>query len=299
MRAAILLVVAGCLRTTAYPCSTSADCVLGGAQGICQTLAGFCSFGDGTCPSGQRFGDLSGSYANQCVAPVGGVDAGIDAPRPIDASPDTPAAAPFCDANGEPTLVGCWEFENDLVDHSGDGNDGTGTLVTFLPGKVGLAASVDPSTTTPGHISVPDSASLTPTAITIEGWVKPNTIPVAGRMGIFDNDGQYGLFINAGGALHCTVNVTLDSGATVLVAGVWTHVACAYDGANGALYIDGVLVNSATGGTPLGAGNTNGGAIAGNSPSLDTLDGLIDQLRIWNVARTPAQICQAAGVPGC
>jgi len=36
-------------------------------------------------------------------------------------------------------------------------------------------------------------------------------------------------------------------------------------------------------------------AIGGNSPSGDSFDGLIDEVRIWRLARTPTEICMTAG----
>lgn len=56
---------------------------------------------------------------------------------------------------------------------------------------------------------------------------------------------------------------------------------------------------TATGAAPLGVGDTLGTVIAGNSPSGEQLIGTIDQMRMWNVARTAAQICTAAGLATC
>ena len=81
---------AGCLRTTQFHCSAATDC---GAGGSCE-LSGYCSFPDGLCTSGRRYGDLSGSLSKVCVGAE--IDAGVsvDAPRPIDASLiDAPAGA--------------------------------------------------------------------------------------------------------------------------------------------------------------------------------------------------------------
>ncbi len=44
------------------------------------------------------------------------------------------------------------------------------------------------------------------TALTLEMWVYPDAIPAAGRAGLFDNDGQYGMFVYPGGTVHCTGN---------------------------------------------------------------------------------------------
>jgi hypothetical protein len=76
----------------------------------------------------------------------------------------------------------------------------------------------------------------------------------------------------------------------------WHHVACTYDGTNISLYVDGQIDNivAATGAVSANISdmeigrNTDGG---GTQPFIGT----IDEVRIWNVARTPAQILAALG----
>ncbi|HTR52777.1 MAG TPA: malectin domain-containing carbohydrate-binding protein [Kofleriaceae bacterium] len=84
----LLVATGGCLPQPAFHCGQDSDCATAGA--VCQTAVGYCSFSDLGCPSGQRFGSLSGSYANQCVGAAndGGVDSGRDA-----RSGDGPAAS--------------------------------------------------------------------------------------------------------------------------------------------------------------------------------------------------------------
>src|SRR6188768_54000 len=71
------VLVVGCLGKPKFECAGAGDCEQNGMQGICQPDS-FCSFPDSSCPiTGQRYGDLSGPMANQCVgAPI---DAPIDA----------------------------------------------------------------------------------------------------------------------------------------------------------------------------------------------------------------------------
>jgi hypothetical protein len=78
---ASLALVAGCLRSSQFACTTNEDCASGGT---CEAV-GFCSFADSTCAGGARFGEFSGQYAGKCVDSVG-PDAGVDAPP--DAMPD-------------------------------------------------------------------------------------------------------------------------------------------------------------------------------------------------------------------
>ena len=84
----VLAALAGC-KTFAYDCATASECVQGGVTGSCEPT-GFCSFPDSACPSGRRYGEWSGGFANTCVAD--GDDAGVDAP--IDAMPDAMIDAP-------------------------------------------------------------------------------------------------------------------------------------------------------------------------------------------------------------
>lgn len=98
MRTLIFIAVsmaAGCLPRTEYKCTGNADCTASGS--ICEP-SGYCSFVDGTCASGQRYGELSGSLANECVASAL-ADAGvgedaIDDDAPVDVMPDAPPTCP-------------------------------------------------------------------------------------------------------------------------------------------------------------------------------------------------------------
>jgi hypothetical protein len=259
----VMSALAGCLQQVEFPCASDADCVRRGEEGVCGGT-GYCSFVDASCQSGARFGALSGVFAERCV--------------------------PTCDAEHEPTLVGCWELEGHFEDASGDANHATGTDATFGDGRAGLAVELSAQS----HVAVADSVSLSPQTITIEAWVSPGMLPAAGqRMGIFDNNGQYGLFLQADG-VSCSMTVGLAT-SIVPAPGEWTHIACTYDGLRATIYVDGSVAATAMGGMALGIGTTDGSAIGGNSPSGDTLVGKLDQLRVWNVARTPTQICAAAG----
>lgn len=87
-----LMLTCACLRSTSFACQDDNAC----GAGRCETGVGFCSFVDGTCASGRRFGDLSGPLANQCV---GDGDGGV----PGDAMTDGPMG---CPATGYASLGG-------------------------------------------------------------------------------------------------------------------------------------------------------------------------------------------------
>jgi hypothetical protein len=75
----------------------------------------------------------------------------------------------------------------------------------------------------------------------------------------------------------------------------WHHLAATYDGANIRLFINGVESASVA---QTGSLTTNGNALAiGNQPGYsEYFGGSVDQIRIWNVARTQAQIASNMNV---
>ncbi len=203
---------------------------------------------------------------------------------------------PFCD-NTNPNLIGCYRFEDtehptQPRDDSMYGHHGTSSGVSFIAGKAGRAIVINGTSLT----NVPDKTTLAVTsAITIEAWINPKTLPTTGRVGIVDNNGRYGLFILAGGVLRATAPGAIDSPVLLATTG-WQHVAYTYDGTTQRLYINGTQVKeTALAGGTYGPGDGAGLALGMNSPNGDQLDGALDAVRIWRVARTAMQICRAAG----
>lgn len=61
----------GCANPNPYVCTSQAQCVSSGAQGVC--VGGFCAFGDGQCDSGYRFeSNAGGGLGGTCLAPDAG-----------------------------------------------------------------------------------------------------------------------------------------------------------------------------------------------------------------------------------
>jgi gliding motility-associated-like protein len=76
-----------------------------------------------------------------------------------------------------------------------------------------------------------------------------------------------------------------------VVNNVWYHVAATYDGNSIKLYVNGCLVaDSAHTGTIVTNDFISAIGTRSGSPITDHFRGLIDEVRIWNVARTPSQI---------
>src|SRR6187397_693951 len=88
------------------------------------------------------------------------------------------------------------------------------------------------------------------------------------------------------------------TGTTAVTSNVWHHAAATYDGTTWNLYLDGVLDRTLSGGafTPESTSIQHaaiGTAMTSNGTAAGFFQGVVDEARIWSLARTQAQI-QAA-----
>jgi hypothetical protein len=230
--------------------------------------------------------------ASDATAPGAVPDAAIDTGP--DAAVDAGPPAAFCD-RADPALVGCFRFDDVTNDASGAGLPVSAVNVDFDQGVSGRAAvfSADSS------LHITETPALDVSAVTMEMWVRPDALPVdPARAGLFDNSGQYGIFVLDGATVRCTGGGGQALQAGALTAGVWTHVACVHDGQGITLYIDGTVAATDSAG-PLGTASSEGSNIGGDNPDGDDdFLGRIDELRIWSRARTAAEVCEAAGCVG-
>jgi hypothetical protein len=166
-------------------------------------------------------------------------------------------------------------------------------------------------------------ASLQLTQLTIEMWMRrdgagtgtntgsggiPSAIPLLakGRADIeaAANDINYLFGIESSSGVLCADFEEGPSGAspslnhpilgtTAVTSGVWHHVAVTYDG-TWKLYLDGALDGTLAVNQPLGSASTVavslGTALTLAGVAGGAFDGATDEVRIWNVARTQAQI---------
>ncbi len=214
----------------------------------------------------------------------------------LDAGPGSDATrSAFCAIDG---IVACFEFEGDARDGSGNNLDATVTGVAFVPGNpTGMAMQVDGNSSATVKPTILDDVD----AVTIEAWIRPAQLPAnAKTFDILDVDQQYAFTLNDDGTLTCYLHpnpgkFSTTGPAGTVATGQWTHVACTYDGVNTArIYINGTVAATHNGGGTLGKGG-HGIGIAQNYPSGSQLIGLIDQLRLLNIARSMADICTDAG----
>jgi hypothetical protein len=208
---------------------------------------------------------------------------------------EPPAVDPAATCPQRAELALCLRFEGAVTDESINHLALTVRNVPLAAGPSGTAGDLGATSL----ISVPDSALFDTPVVTVEAWVKPRTLP--GRiMGIFDYNGQYGVLVQPNGTVEC-----VGSGgggppwptAGPLTVGAWTSVTCLFDTAAGSLWLDGVKASSLPRPGPLRTTSTDGITVGSDGPQGNPFDGLIDNVRVWKQARTPAQIC--AGARAC
>lgn len=195
-----------------------------------------------------------------------------------------------------------------VFDSSGNGNHGdscpntTGPTGGTIPGKIGKAGTLDG---TDEYVDLYDSmnASLG-TTYTVSAWIKTTTVaevnvvvsyrstsqstPVHFQMDHNNADVRFIVRDTAG-------NIATASYASALTADSWYHITGVRNGNTTRVYVNGIEGTSAT----ASIGNTShdkaiiGGIVTGigSTPNASTLfKGAIDNLRIYNYVRTPAQI---------
>jgi Concanavalin A-like lectin/glucanases superfamily len=155
-----------------------------------------------------------------------------------------------------------------------------------------------------GYLQIPDSPALSPTsAITIEAWVNL-TVPSANQSCRSLVGKNFGLAywvgvcnLGSGAELRSYVRgVSSEQDGGFVPNELWTHIAVTSNGTTRKHYVDGELVGTFTESGPPTASTSpleiGGDASWGYSPN-----GLVNEVRLWNVARTQAQIRATINVP--
>ena len=195
-------------------------------------------------------------------------------------------------------LVAAYAFNegsgSTTADASGQGNTGTISGATWTAsGRFGGALSFNG---TSSWVTVNDAASLHLTSgVTLEAWVKLTAVTGWQAAVIKEQPGglAYSLYSNTdrnvpSGTIHTTSDVNLYGNLKVPV-NTWTHLATTYDGATLRLYVNGAQVSSqaVAGQMPT---STSPLRMGGDSVWGEYLNGLIDEVRIYNRALSAAEI---------
>jgi YVTN family beta-propeller protein len=193
-------------------------------------------------------------------------------------------------------LVSHWTAEGNANDVVGGNNGILQGGASFSQGFAGQAFSLNGI----GYIDVPDSPSLSITGpLTLTAWINVNANDFQQAIiEKYDVPGLRGYLLRiVGGKLQGAIcDASLygaqhpASGATTITTGVWHHVAAVYDGATIKVYLDGILDGSA----PTITAPVDGSAslkIGARGDDADTrLNGLIDEVRIYDQALSSTEI---------
>ncbi len=146
------------------------------------------------------------------------------------------------------------------------------------------------------YISVPHNASLNPSFITLEAWIKADSWAtnvwenvIISKDGWASGDQGYVLRAGANGTLSFNFSgagswVELNSASGAMVTGQWYHVAATYDGTTMRIYINGTEVGSQTyvGSINTGTYDLTIGRAAYTVGGTRYFDGVIDEVRVWS-----------------
>ena len=140
-------------------------------------------------------------------------------------------------------------------------------------------------------------------AITLEARVKFTSFAGSSDNGSIINKEQnspdYGYMLRAGGSGVVSFNLgngwwnELSSPSNAVTLGVWHHIAATYEGTTMKIYVDGVEVAS-QGLTNINFSSTNQNLMIGSWSNIGRyLNASVDEVRVWNIARTTAEIQNA------
>ena len=231
-----------------------------------------------------RLARIGGAVAiTVAVVPVIGVAEVASAPASMAATAGLVAAYSFDEGSG-----------TTVTDASGNGNNGTVANTTWsTSGKYGGALQFNG---TSSMVTIPDSASLHLSAgMTLEAWVNPSTVNANWRDVIYKGNDNFYLEATSttgsvpDGGLIAGGSYADAFGTAKLAASTWSFLSETYDGSTLRLYVNGTQVAS-TAHTGTITTSTNPMQIGGDSFYGQFFAGLIDNVRVYNVALSAAQI---------
>ena len=149
-------------------------------------------------------------------------------------------------------------------------------------------------------------------ARTVEAWIKTsaNSVPGSGGgvqhvitdWGTFATGGRFTFCLLWANAIRLEVGGSGLSGTIAVNDGAWHHVAAVYNPSatnKYSLYVDGVLDVAGNITTTINTGVTNNMLIGKRVDGINPFDGVIDEVRVWNTAKTVAQLIASKNIEFC
>ena len=203
-------------------------------------------------------------------------------------------------------LMAAYSFDagagSTVADVSGHNNTGTISNATWAAaGKYGSAMSFNGAN---AWVTIPDSSSLDFTnGMTLEAWVKPTELGGSWRAVLVKEQPgflNYALYAHDGGpgpSGHVFVGgEDRYFSGSVVPTNTWTHLAATYDGTAVRLYVNGAVATT----LPVSGSispSSDPLRIGGDSVWPEWFSGLIDEVRAYNRALSPAEIQVDMGQP--
>jgi hypothetical protein len=212
-------------------------------------------------------------------------------------------------SSNQQTKMDVWDSNFVMVLHfdetSGTQYDSTsyqnnGTPYNVTEGVSGMIDGADSFGTGTPYVEVPNAPSLSPTVLTVEAWIQPNTVsgehPIIEKYDWLAGTGGYLIRQSDDSLLFDVLQGTTDNlvwANHVLQVGNWYFVVGTFDGSYLKIYVNGQLVNQAAWtGSNLASSSSLKIGTRGNDGASSGLffSGIIDEARVSNIARSTGWI---------
>ncbi|MEE9350349.1 MAG: LamG-like jellyroll fold domain-containing protein [Flavobacteriaceae bacterium] len=209
-----------------------------------------------------------------------------------------------CD-NSNTALVAFYSFDaisgTTLTDESSNSNNGTIQGATAITGKIDNGLDFDG---TDDYVDL-GNFNVTGSQITIASWIKADDFGISDARiiskatGVQSDDHTWMLSTIDDGGIKARFRLKTDGVTTTIIASeilnpnVWYHITATYDGSNMRLYINGLEKGNAS---KTGAIFTSSASIRiGDNPvNAKNFDGIIDELKIYNIALSTSEVIELA-----
>lgn len=225
-----------------------------------------------------------------------------------------------CDAliHNESGLISCYAFSGDVKDEFAN-NHGTASNVSLTMDRFGNTNSAYTFLgTTSSSVQLANASFFANNSYTYSAWVKPYSLPYSGGpvwiIGVGQNGiGDQGLYMNNnGGTISFIAHsyaapdgclgsalFSTDSGVSPVI-NQWYHVVLTMGPTSFNMYVDGKLVDSSPSScTTMTYGSSPVAYIGNRFGSFSPLNGVIDDVRIYNRAITLEEVKSLQYTKGC
>jgi hypothetical protein len=228
------------------------------------------------------------------------------------------ALSAFAQVNLSNGLVGYYPFNGNVLDYSGNGNNGipggSAAPTTDQWGNANSAYNFN-GTAAWGEITIPNRPSLQfTTACSFSFWLKLNSVTGTNGSGNIVAGGDHCVFAkdgDAGGGLWFNTNLNPSPGnmnnrignvsmttcqyiQPGVSTGQWQHFVYIMDATEQRMYINGVLVQTTPGAPNFATMNTKDLMLARYASNWYPMNGALDEFRVYNRALTAAEVTTLA-----